>query len=221
MMENKLTKIIQYLKKEFGAKAIILCGSRAVGDFGPESDWDMFVFTTKLKLGQDRLNINKKFGYPEIDGEDLDVYFIPLNTTFDWNIFGKKLRYSKVILDTPNKIAKKVTNAAQKVYDKGPQVSKERVMLNKKKSIRYNKKFDYLLKSKDSNRLFLYLGFYFDYVYNWWFEMRDKWPMRPQQGYSYIKKEDPNFYRQLTRISSDTPLKIKTDAAKRIHKLLF
>lgn len=43
--EEKLDIIIEYFKNKYKAKVLIVVGSRAIGDFKPSSDWDIYFFT--------------------------------------------------------------------------------------------------------------------------------------------------------------------------------
>ena len=70
----------------------------------------------------------------------------------------------------------------------------------------------------------LYLRFCWHYTENvidWWFGIRQEHKLRPQQTFPYIKKKDPKFYRQLKRVFDETNYKVKIDAFKKMHKLLF
>ena len=61
--------IIQYLKTEYNAKAILLHGSRARGKPHPQSDWDLLVFTdTPIRDN----------GGVKLENEDLDIKVIKL-----------------------------------------------------------------------------------------------------------------------------------------------
>ena len=215
---NQKTKrhlIVDYLKKNYGAKAIILCGSRVVGDYEDSSDWDMFVFTDKAKNGE-----FKKF--PNLPGEELDVVILPTKQKWDWDVFKWKLRFSEILLDTPNSLAKNIRRDAFKIYNKGPKKwSAWKYQARIAKSIRYNKRVKELLKLKKHDLLYLRIGYYFEWVLEWWFELKQEWPMRAQQAFPYIKKHDPKFYAQLKRIFDDTSLKTKVNSCNKIHKLLF
>ena len=43
--ERKLAVIIDHYKNRYKAKVLIVVGSRAVGDFKPNSDWNLYLFT--------------------------------------------------------------------------------------------------------------------------------------------------------------------------------
>ena len=46
-MSEKLNVIVEFLKKRYDAKVIIIIGSRVVGDYNPHSDWDIYIFSDK------------------------------------------------------------------------------------------------------------------------------------------------------------------------------
>ncbi|MBW3015501.1 nucleotidyltransferase domain-containing protein [Candidatus Woesearchaeota archaeon] len=215
--KSHLEEIIKYLKDKYSAKAIILCGSRVVSDYSENSDWDMFVFTSKHK------NWFDKIGHPELPGMDLDICFFPTTQKYTWKDFGLKLRYSEIIYD-PIGIARKIKKQAFKVYDKGPaKWTKEYAFYRKEKASRYMKKMEDLLEMHDNNRLFLRIAWHFtENIIDWWFGLRQEWPLRPKQAFEYIKNQDPKFYKQLQVITSDEKsYHDKIKAFKRVHTLLF
>jgi len=203
-------EIINFLKNK-GAKAIILVGSRAVGDYDKKSDWDMFIFS------------KNKTEPTKFKEENLDITTLPLNTKYSWEIFGLKLRFHRIILDTKGRLAKKIVNSAFKLYKKGPKKwSKKYAFGRIEKAERYSNKFVFLLKKKRYNHLFLRICWHFtENSINWWFGIRKEWPLRPQQAFGYIKKKDPEYYKQLKRIFSETSYKEKINAYKKLHKIFF
>ena len=42
--EEKLAAIINHYKIRYKAEVLIIVGSRAVGDYKPRSDWDIYLF---------------------------------------------------------------------------------------------------------------------------------------------------------------------------------
>tara|TARA_Y100000310_G_scaffold264138_1_gene274697 strand:+ start:129 stop:923 length:795 start_codon:yes stop_codon:yes gene_type:complete len=222
-IQERAKRIATYLKENFGAKAIILTGSRFVGDYEEDSDWDMFVFTEHLKLGQARISIAERFGPAKIEGETkLDIYWLPHTQKFDWNVFWLKLRYATIILDT-DEIAKSVIDEAKKVYDKGSEKwSDAKFEGEKNRSLGYLKKMNNLIKKDKNGECFKRLCWYYaEYLFDWWFSLRQEWPLRPGQAFDYIKEKDPNFYKQVEQIYSDTTIRQKVDACEKIHQILF
>jgi predicted nucleotidyltransferase len=217
-LSNVEKNIVKLFREEFGAKSIILVGSRAVGDFKENSDWDGWVFTDKKKIGN--LNrLKKKYG---LDDEDLDFQYVPTKQKFSWDVFWLKLKYSKLLYD-PDKIAERVVEKALAEYAKGPKVSKEWALRRVEKAERYMKKFEDNLAEEKYAELFNRICWHYnENVIDWWFKFRKEWPMRPQQKFDYIKKKDPGFYRQLQKVFSDkTSYRVKIEAFRKIHGFLF
>ncbi len=221
-LKPRAKKIVNLLKNKFGAKAIILTGSRHVGDYEQDSDWDMFVFTTKLKKGEERIKVHERCGPTRISGETkLDCYWLPADAKFRWENFKLKLRFCEIMYDTKG-IAKKVIKDAYKIYDKGPDWSKTKWWGEKQRSWGYLKKMNYLLKKRQHGALFKRICFYYaEYLFGWWFSLRDEWPLRPQQAFDYIKKKDPNFFKLLRRVYGNTTLEQKVKACEKIHNHIF
>jgi predicted nucleotidyltransferase len=101
-LKPQMDKIIKHLKEKFNVEALILCGSRSVGDYKENSDWDMKAFV------KDPNKYIKENKFPKLDGIEIDCTFHELNTKFSWDEFGRKLRFSEVIFDNKSQIAKKI-----------------------------------------------------------------------------------------------------------------
>ncbi|MHA1829184.1 MAG: nucleotidyltransferase domain-containing protein [Candidatus Heimdallarchaeaceae archaeon] len=215
---NKEEKVIEYLKKEYDAEAIVFLGSRAVGDFKPRSDWDVLLLTDKKNIKDERYT-KGKYG---LQDEDFDLYIYPTNVKFSFEKFGLKLRFNKIVYD-PKKLGKRLINSAMKFYSKGPKVTKEWCLGRKDKATRYMKKFEDNLNDKKEEELFLRICWHYsENIIDWWFRFRKEWPLRPQQAFDYIKKKDPRFYFQLKRVYSDkTSYSNKINAFKKMHEMLF
>ncbi|MHA1245520.1 MAG: hypothetical protein ACTSP7_13265, partial [Candidatus Heimdallarchaeota archaeon] len=71
--------------------------------------------------------------------------------------------------------------------------------------------------------LFLRIAWHYsENIIDWWFGIRQEFPLRPQQAFPYIKNQDPEFYQELQIIVSDkTSYEEKIDAFKKIHQLLL
>ena len=90
VLREDMDKISTFLRNEIDAQSIILCGSRSVGDYKENSDWDMVVLTSK----------DFEFS-PHLEGYDLDFACYHPDTHFSFEEFGWKLRFCEVIFDTP------------------------------------------------------------------------------------------------------------------------
>ncbi|MBT4446202.1 nucleotidyltransferase domain-containing protein [archaeon] len=223
--QKKLKRIVSHLKKHYDAKAIILAGSRVVGDFHKDSDWDLFVWTPKLKKGEDRIKVIERCGFHELKNETkLDCAWIPMSTKkFDWSVFSLKLRYSLVLLDTTEKMATKIRNQAFKIYQKGPIAwSEKKFQQERQRSLGYIKKFQHLLKTEKNGHLLQYLSYYYtEQIIPVWFQLRGEWQLRPQEAFGYIQEQDPKFYKVLQKLWSTSSLNDKVAICKKIDKLLF
>ncbi len=221
--DEKLDAIIKFLKSRYQAKVIIIVGSRAIDDFKPKSDWDIYLFTDEKYAKETPQQFYKSL--PEtIQAEDLDVY----TNSMKINSFPKKLwrdlRTSKVVLDTKAGFGKKLRKKALELYKKGPKKwTKTYAQGRVYKAQRYIKKLEDNLKDKKFAELFLRISWHYtEDVIDWWFGIRQEFEPRPQIAFSYIKEKDPKFYKQLQRVVSDkTDYKTKINAYKKMHKLLF
>jgi hypothetical protein len=129
-----------------------------------------------------------------------------------------------VVLDTKGGFGEKLRKKALDLYKKGPvKWTKEYAQGRVFKAQRYMKKFEDNLKDKKVAELFLRISWHYsENIIDWWFGIRQKFPLRPQQAFPYIERTDPNFYKQLQKVFSDkTSHKTKINAFKEIHKLLF
>ena len=136
----------------------------------------------------------------------------------------RDLRNSIVILDTEDEFGEKLRKKARVLYEKGPEKwTKAYAQLRTYKARRYMKKFEASLQNKKFEELFLRICWYYsENIIEWWFGIRQEFPLRPQQAFLYIKEKDPQFYKQLQVIVSDsTDYLTKINAFKTIHQLLF
>lgn len=219
-MKEKI--IVDFLKKKYKAKVLIVVGSRAVGDYKPKSDWDIYLFTDK-KIPKET---PKEFydDLPEdLKDEDLDVYFNSMNVGSYSDKLWRDLRNSKILFDT-NGFGKRIRNKALALYKKGPvKWTKSYAEGRMYKAQRYMKKFEDNLKDKNYGELFLRICWHYsENIIDWWFGIRQEFVLRPQQAFPYIKKKDPKFYDELKKVFSDkTSFKVKIGAFGKMHKMLF
>lgn len=221
-MKEKVKAIINFLKKKYYAEVIIITGSRSVGDYKKTSDWDIYVFSNK-KTSDGSPRKFKKSLPKTIKNEDLDIYLNNFNKKSYPKKLYRDLRNSTVILDK-NNFGKKLRKEAIKRYKKGPKKwTKNYAQWRINKSQRYMKKFNELIKEKNYPELFLRISSYFDEnLIDWWFGIKREFRLRPQQAFPYIKKKDPNFYKQIKIITSDKKGYMqKVEAIKKCNKILF
>lgn len=222
-IESTTKKIVEFLKERYNPEVIILVGSRAVGDYKVNSDWDIYIFTKKRMKKENPDQFYNSLP-EELKKEDLDIY----RNDLDINSFSDKLwrdlRNSEVILDNKNKLGHKLREKSIKLYKKGPtKWTKEFALGRKYKAQRYIKKFEDNYKDKNYAELFNRICWHFvENIIEWWFGIRQEFPLRPQDKFTYIKKKDPKFYAQIKIIVSDkTSYKDKIEAFRKIHNLLF
>lgn len=221
-MKPKIKAVVEFLKKIYKAEVIIIVGSRAVGDYQKTSDWDIYIFSNKKPFKKTPQKF-RSWLPKAIKKEDLDIYVNSFDKKSYPNKLYRDLRNSTVILDK-NNFGKKLREEAIKIYKKGPKKwTKEYTLWRVNKSQRYMKKFKELIKVKNYLELSLRIADYFDEnLIEWWFGMRQKFRLRPQQAFLYIKKNDLKFYKQLKIIVSDKKsYKEKINAIDKCNKILF
>ncbi|NHJ48720.1 MAG: nucleotidyltransferase domain-containing protein [Asgard group archaeon] len=222
--DEKLQVIIDYFKTKYKAKVIIIVGSRAVGDFKPKSDWDIYMFTD---VEDEHNETFQEFieAYPSIlRDDDIDLYWHSMEIDSYPPKLWRDLRSSKVVLDTSKGFGEKLREKALELYEKGPvKWSKDYAFGRTVKARRYMKKFEAHLADKEYEELFLRISWHYsENIIEWWFGIRQEFPLRPQQAFSYIKEKDLEFYDELQKVVSDkTSYREKVDAFKKIHDLLF
>jgi predicted nucleotidyltransferase len=222
--EDKLRVINDYFKTKYKAKVLIVVGSRAIGDFKPNSDWDIYMFTD---VEDEHNETFEEFieAYPSIlKNDDIDLYWNSMDIDSYPQKLWRDLRNSKVVLDTPDGFGEKLREKAIGFYKKGPKKwSKDYAFGRTVKARRYMKKFEAHLADKEYEELFLRIAWHYsENIIDWWFGIRQEFPLRPQKAFPYIKEKDPEFYNELQKIVSEkTSYRVKIDAFKKIHQLLF
>jgi len=197
---------------------LIIVGSRAVGDFKHLSDWDVYLFTDADPYPNESFQEAIE-AYPDVlRDEDIDLYW----NTMDSSIYPPKLwrdlRNSKVVLDTPEGFGEKLREKALKMYKKGPEKwTRDYAYGRIVKARRYMKKFEAHLAEKEYEELFLRIAWHYsENIIDWWFGIRQEFPLRPQQAFPYIKEEDPEFYKEIQiTVSDKTSYREKIDALKK------
>ncbi|MGC9779536.1 MAG: nucleotidyltransferase domain-containing protein [Candidatus Heimdallarchaeota archaeon] len=222
--DEKLAAIIDHYKNRYKAEVLIIVGSRAVGDFKPLSDWDIYLFTDADPYPNESFQEAIE-AYPEIiKDEDIDLYWNTLDSSSYPPKLWRDLRNSKVVLDTPDGFGEKLREKALEMYKKGPEKwTKDYAYGRILKARRYMKKFEAHLADKEYEELFLRIAWHYsENIIDWWFGIRQEFPLRPQEAFPYIKEKDPRFYQELQKIISDkTSYRVKIEAFKKIHQLLL
>ena len=218
-LTEKEKQVVEYLKDSYKAEAILFVGSRAVGDFKPNSDWDIWVFTNIKNSKQDK-KIREKYG---LEKEDIDLYLASPKQNFEWGVFRNRLRFHKIVYD-PKGIAKNLIKQANKVYKKGPEKWTKLFTLHRISKVRrYENKFKDLLNEKNYLELYERLAdAILETTYVWWYGVRGEWLPRPQQMYPDLKKRDKQLYNLLKKISDNKTTQIeRVKILKKIHRDFF
>lgn len=222
--EAKLTAIIEHFKNRYKAEVLIVVGSRAVGDYKPQSDWDIYMFTDADPYPDESFQ-EAIDAYPEtLKDEDIDLYWNTMDSSTYPQKLWRDLRNSKVVLDTVDGYGEKLREKALELYKQGPDKwSRDYAFGRIMKARRYMKKMEAHLADKEYEELFLRIAWHYsENIIEWWFGIRQEFPLRPQQAFPYIKEQDPEFYNEIKIIVSDeTSYREKVDAFKKIHRLLL
>jgi predicted nucleotidyltransferase len=218
--------IIQLSKELYNATAVILVGSRAVGDYYPESDWDVMIFSPLLKkkeVGREYSRaLREKRGGINIPGVTVDTMFFPSSIQFSFQVFDKKLRYARVLYDAKGR-AKSLMIDAKRFYKKGPTILTQfQVDLRRRKCEGYVTKMQHLLKAKKYYELAERCGWFLnEMIVPYWFDLRGEWDLRPQQTMAHIQKRDLLFYRWLQRFVGECNYRTKVGVAKKMIEVVF
>lgn len=198
MSAGDLDRISAYLRAEFDARAIVLCGSRAAGDAKPGSDWDFkaFVADPERHVRDDR--------WPELDGVDIDCTFHALDASFSFAEFGLKLRVARIVFDETG-VAERVMDEAQRAYARGPEPwTRHYARARRLKVRRYEAKFRDLLAVDNVLELRQRLAWCFlEMTYAWWYGVRAEWEPRPQRMFDDLAERDPEFHELLLAAAAE------------------
>ena len=198
-MDESLTedmKIIRkHLETELDAQAIILAGSRSHGDYREDSDWDIYIITTK------------EFDeHPILEGYQIDVYCLHPDDNFSFDKLGWKLFDSDIICDTPRGDAQRLVNQAEEFRKKGPKPWTLNYAKTRKDKVgRYANKLRNCIESESWFELHQRLNWHFlENSYTWWYGIRGEWEPRPQRIMEDVRKRDSEFASLLGKIVEPT-----------------
>ncbi|MGC9779530.1 MAG: hypothetical protein HZR80_09845 [Candidatus Heimdallarchaeota archaeon] len=144
--------------------------------------------------------------YPEkIKDEDIDLYWNSMDIKSYTSKLWRDLRNSKIVLDNQDGFGEKLREKALEMYKKGPEKWTKNYAYGRiLKARRYMKKFEAHLADKEYEELFLRIAWHYsENIIDWWFGIRQEFPLRPQKAFPYIKEKDPEFYKEIQRIVSD------------------
>ncbi len=190
------TDIINFLQKEYNAKAILLHGSRARGNPHKQSDWDLLVLTDE---------IIRRDGGAKLNNEDLDIKVVKLPILdMDKFISGypQTLQCIKVFLDSDDGIATRILELAKSKYEKGPGTTEERKNYTRH---HFDRMLTRLVDFKDNPQVFTYhLSSFYIKSIRYWFEYQNRWSQPICEALKIIEKEDVAFMNGLYTISDQT-----------------
>jgi predicted nucleotidyltransferase len=185
--------ITAYLVKRFKPKAILLAGSRAQGLAKKGSDWDIFVYTEKE--GRNAYVVRK--------GETLDI------TLKVWarvagnpltNPYGPLYPVEVLYDETEGEFGAMLASTVQ-LKRKGPARAYPLACAERREKLeRWVEKLKKHRTHPEEN--FYYAGWAYELFVRVWFENRNRWPLPPAQAFPVIKKEDPKFFRLLSRFAT-------------------
>lgn len=205
--------IINFLKKKYRPKAIILAGSRAVNQHAENSDWDLFLFCKKEYRG----------GFFRWNGSLLDLTFRTWPTSKDYVLtipYGP-LYPVQVLYDETHGELKKILKRTEKVYRAGPLKSyKEGCAERLQKLDRWKTKIE---KHESHPEIqFYYAGYAYEFFIRVWFEQQNLWPLPPAEAFPFIKRQDLQFWKLLnsfTITKGEKCTSLTEKIIKRLHSL--
>jgi len=208
--KEKIDHIANHLKEKYSPVAIILHGSRASGKSKPNSDWDFYVFVNEKVNG----------GTEVFEGENLDVsiQYLPIDDELI-DTFGNTLLNAKILLDSPDGIAKKLIEEINLQYINGRKLT-EREYLNRNNRMQrvLNRLKDNL---KDDMIFFYHLGTFYEITIRYWFELKAEWTKPIYEALPHIKENDEEYFNLLADLVNSHKNESKIKSAVRIYDKLF
>lgn len=208
---NTRKKITEHLKEEYNPEAIILHGSRARGRAGENSDWDIFL------LLEEEEDVTPE----EYQGEQLDIESVesPVDKDEIIDRFGTQLIVTDILYDPENKAAKLLKKAEER-YEKGPQISEQKIKNRRNFLLRYlNRLKD--RKNKDG-AFFWYASIFYGKAMQYWHEiLQDEWSQPTYVSLEDIEQRDPKYFEWLRIFYQDVSKEKKIEVAEKIFDILF
>ncbi len=215
-MQEIEQKIVEYLKEKYNPLGIILHGSRARGDAGKNSDWDLLVLVTD--------DFEQVSYGGEIDGQVIDPKIVkaPIMEAFfkKHNYLIPALAGGKILFDV-NENALSTINFAKKLDDKGMDLSSLEIENRRQFMLR---SLGRLTDSLENIELFNYrIGNDFaSRAIDWWFMvLNNKWSESARIALETIKKDDPEYFSWIEIILGNKDSQSKLVACENVYKKLF
>ncbi len=210
---NKEAAIAKFLLDKYKPEAIILHGSRAVGQNRAHSDWDILMLFTE--------ETTKKSNRERIVGEDVEWkgIRIPILDERIYDDLGVILQFAKVLWEE-GKTGSELIEQAKRVYSKGSQIDPSKHARCKQF---LEHKLNGMLDDVNTPALFLKHQYeFFARATNWWFEILHNENERPFYfALPEIEKRDKEYYDLLMIVCGQGSNEEKIEAGKKIVPKLF
>lgn len=212
MTDSIQSNILQFLKEKYAPEIVILHGSRAAGKNRPDSDWDIFVFTS----------LDIKGGTEQFMGEQLDVQtvYMPVKIEEFVDNYGYVLHNAKILLDNEEEFGRKILEEAVQMYSLGKKLT-ETELTNRTNYM--SRILSRMSGSTEKPELFLlYLGYFYEKSLQYWFELKGKFSKPVYAAIPEIQEADPEYYALLEVLFSGHSTNAeKFLAAEKINQILF
>jgi len=203
-------QIVTYLVTKYGAKGIVLYGSRADGLAKELSDWDLFVFTDKPES-----EIQDYCEYHEFNGQQLEVSTYAIDCAKDANFILKTSSHpidKAVVLydDLDGMVAETVARSTIYYSESRPPHNHRQHDLR----LKILRKFLWKVKARPDQNEIVFFGTsqFFIYAVRYWFESRGRWPLPIHKALSVIKEEDQPFAQLLETLCFEGNTQSRVDA---------
>lgn len=175
-MQNLIQKTLGKMKKKYNPTAIILYGSRSVGDFSAKSDIDLAIFADVTEAFNDN---------GEVDGVQLDAWIYP-NEILEC-LDNEYLRFftGQVLLDQDSK-AKNYIKSIQQKLKVGPTPLTENKKIHIKQWV-----FKMIARSEEDNMEGIYRRMWIQTeLLSVYFNLRDQWFLGSKYAFKCLQEND-------------------------------
>jgi len=207
-------KISAYLKEKYNPDAIILHGSRAIGEFREHSDWDfIFLYKSEKTVGAFRELI-------ENQNIEIQSHTAPLLEEDILDTVGLKLQNARVLFEIDD-LATDLLNLSKEVYARGfvwPDTWPTGTRLWMQGRI------DGMKDTAEDPSLFYryFCQFYPRAISDWFRVLHKEFPKPEYIALPEIKERDLEYYKLLEKlVNSKISLKEKASISQQISDKLF
>ncbi len=210
-----IDRILEHIVNLYHPLAVILYGSRAVGDNTPHSDWDLYLIVDQKKdslFGQQIAmfldqSLDIVFVTHEVDALDIVVEF------------DNTLVSARVVFD-PHGIGKSLLDRASKTYLSGRNLCQKDIVARRE----YLTKLQGRLEDHKGNPALFFMRssqFYREAIRAWYEILHNRWQSFLSQALKEIKSADPDFHSLLETIHNSGFSETKLVATRSILEHLF